>query len=120
MNRKSTLKTLFSYLRPYGVYLAFSLVLALITVGLTLYVPILTGEAVDKIIGAVYPIFGALLIRGLSRHLRYYRKNLYCRSFNRRSAMDYESFQQQADLRHGAGYPPGRFWENIDLALEIS
>ncbi len=51
MNRKSTLKTLFTYLRPYGVYLAFSLVLALITVGLTLYVPILTGEAVDKIIG---------------------------------------------------------------------
>ncbi len=51
MNRKQTLKTVFSYLRPYVGYLILSLVLALITVALTLYVPILTGQAVDEIVG---------------------------------------------------------------------
>ena len=52
MNRKQTLKTVFSYLRPYVGYLILSLVLALITVACTLYVPILTGQAVDEILGA--------------------------------------------------------------------
>lgn len=52
MNRKNTIKTVFSYLRPYWGYLVLSLVLALVTVALTLYVPILTGQAVDEIISA--------------------------------------------------------------------
>lgn len=52
MNRKQTLKTLFFYLRHYWGFLAVSLLLALITVSLTLYVPILTGLAVDEIICA--------------------------------------------------------------------
>ncbi|MBQ1965606.1 MAG: ABC transporter ATP-binding protein [Clostridia bacterium] len=52
MNRNKTLKTVFSYLRPYAVYVIISLLLALITVALTLYVPILTGQAVDEILGA--------------------------------------------------------------------
>lgn len=52
MNRKQTLKTVFSYLRRYWGYLVLSLILALLTVALTLYVPILTGQAVDEIIGA--------------------------------------------------------------------
>ncbi len=52
MNRKETLKTVFSYLRHYWGYLVLSLLLALITVALTLYVPILTGQAIDKIIDA--------------------------------------------------------------------
>ncbi len=51
MNRKKTLKTVFSYLRHYWGYMMLSLILALVTVALTLYVPILTGQAVDKIIG---------------------------------------------------------------------
>lgn len=52
MNRKQTLKTVFSYLRHYWGYLALSLILALLTVALTLYVPILTGQAVDEIVSA--------------------------------------------------------------------
>ncbi len=51
MNRKQTLRTVFSYLRRYWGYFAASLVLALLTVALTLYVPILVGQAVDEIVG---------------------------------------------------------------------
>ncbi|MBO5248755.1 MAG: ABC transporter ATP-binding protein [Clostridia bacterium] len=51
MNRKQTIKTVLSYLRPYWGYLFLSLSLALVTVALTLYVPILTGQAVDQILG---------------------------------------------------------------------
>ncbi len=52
MNRKKTLKTVFSYLHPYVGYVVLSLILSLTTVALTLYVPILTGQAVDEILGA--------------------------------------------------------------------
>ncbi len=52
MSRKETIKTVFSYLRHYWGYLVLSLGLALVTVALTLYVPILTGQAVDEIVGA--------------------------------------------------------------------
>ncbi len=51
MNRKKTLKTVFSYLRPYSGYIVLSLIFSLATVALTLYVPILTGQAVDVILG---------------------------------------------------------------------
>ena len=51
MNRKKTLKNVFSYLRPYLGYVIVSLLLSLFTVALTLYVPILTGQAVDEILG---------------------------------------------------------------------
>ncbi len=50
MTRKQTIKTVFSYLAPYSGYLALSLILSLVTVVLTLYVPILTGRAIDEII----------------------------------------------------------------------
>lgn len=52
MNRTETLKKVFSYLRRYWYYLFGSLLLAALTVALTLYVPILTGDAVDHIIDA--------------------------------------------------------------------
>ena len=52
MNRKQTLKTVFSYLRRYRGFLILSLLLSVVTVALTLYVPILTGQAVDVILGA--------------------------------------------------------------------
>lgn len=46
-----TLKTVFSYIKQYSFYLILSLVFAVITVALTLYIPILTGNAVDLILG---------------------------------------------------------------------
>lgn len=39
-----TLGRILRYIRPYGGLVALSLVLSLLTVGLTLYVPILTGR----------------------------------------------------------------------------
>lgn len=45
-----TLKTVLSYTKKYRIYLIVSLVFAALTVALTLYVPILTGDAIDLII----------------------------------------------------------------------
>ena len=50
-NRQSeTLKKVFRYLGKYRIYLLFTILLAAVTVALTLYVPKLTGAAVDDIV----------------------------------------------------------------------
>ena len=46
----STLKKVFHYMKRYIPLLVFSIVLATITVALTLYFPILTGQAIDLIV----------------------------------------------------------------------
>ena len=46
-----TLKRVLSYIKKYRVSVIFSIVLATVTVALTLYVPVLTGQAVDCILG---------------------------------------------------------------------
>lgn len=51
MTQKETIKKVLHYIRRYRFFLIASLVLALITVVLTFYVPILTGQAVDLIVG---------------------------------------------------------------------
>ena len=51
MTQKETIKKVLHYIRRYRFFLIVSLVRALITVVLTLYVPILTGQAVDLIVG---------------------------------------------------------------------
>lgn len=51
MTQKETIKKVLHYIRRYRFFLIASLVLALITVVVTLYVPILTGQAVDLIVG---------------------------------------------------------------------
>lgn len=48
---KSALKRILSYIRPYMPLLVLSLLFAAVTVILTLYVPILIGDAVDYIVG---------------------------------------------------------------------
>lgn len=58
--RKKTLGTMFSYLRPYRLLLLLSLLLAAATVALTLYIPVLTGNAVDCIIAPGQVDFGSL------------------------------------------------------------
>ncbi len=50
-NNKKTMKRVLKYIRKYTPALVLSLVLAAVTVLLTLYIPILTGNAVDLIIG---------------------------------------------------------------------
>ena len=47
----ATMRRVLRYIRPYLPMLALSLVLALITVALTLYIPILVGRAVDCLLG---------------------------------------------------------------------
>lgn len=51
MSQKETLKKVLRYIRKYGFFLVCSLALAAVTVALTLYVPILVGDAIDQIIG---------------------------------------------------------------------
>lgn len=50
-NQKSTLRKVLRYIRRYWGYLGASIILAAVTVALTLYLPILIGQAVDQIVG---------------------------------------------------------------------
>ncbi|MBE6072679.1 MAG: ABC transporter ATP-binding protein [Clostridium butyricum] len=50
INKKETIKKVLHYLKRYWIYLILSIFLASITVVLTLYVPILTGRAIDLIV----------------------------------------------------------------------
>ena len=56
-----TLRRILRCIRPYRGLAALSLALSVLTVGLTLYVPILTGRGVDAIVGAGQVDFTALL-----------------------------------------------------------
>lgn len=51
-HQKETMKKLFPYLKKYWIFLVASVVLAAVTVVLTLYIPILTGDAIDFIVAA--------------------------------------------------------------------
>jgi len=50
-NQIRTLKKVLRYIKKYGLYVAESLLLALVIVALTLYVPVLTGRAIDLALG---------------------------------------------------------------------
>lgn len=50
--QKEILIQVLRYIRPYRVLVLFSLAAAVVSVALTLYIPVLTGEVVDSIIGA--------------------------------------------------------------------
>lgn len=63
--RNTTLRKIFQYIRAHRVYLVLSILFAAITAVLTLYVPILFGDAIDGIIrkGQVdFPLIGSLLL----------------------------------------------------------
>lgn len=51
MSQKETIHKVLRYIRRYWSYLILSLLLAVVTVALTLYIPILTGNAIDHIVG---------------------------------------------------------------------
>ena len=66
MNNKQVLKRVFSYVGRYKLYLAASLILAVVSVAGTLYVPILIGRAIDCIIGmdgVDFAAISAILLR---------------------------------------------------------
>lgn len=50
-SNKDILKKVLHHIGKYKIFLFFSIVLAAISVILTLYIPILTGQAVDCILG---------------------------------------------------------------------
>lgn len=75
-----TFGTVFRYLKIYRIHFAISLLFTAISVGLTLYVPILVGSAIDHALGAgqvdlsaigriLLKIFSAILITGLLQWL---------------------------------------------------
>ena len=49
--KKGTLKKVLHYIRPYWFLVGLSILLAAVTVAASLYIPILTGDAVDLIVG---------------------------------------------------------------------
>lgn len=49
--KKGTLKKVLRYIRRYSFFVAVSVLLAAVSVAATLYIPILTGDAVDQIVG---------------------------------------------------------------------
>ncbi len=59
-SKKGTLKKVLEHISDYRMILLLSIVLAAVTVALTLYFPILSGRAIDCILGAGAVNFGAL------------------------------------------------------------
>ena len=59
--QKGTLKKVLRYIRPYWPLVAFSILLAAVTVAASLYIPILTGKAVDLILGPGQVDFAGIL-----------------------------------------------------------
>ena len=57
-----TIKRVLKYTKKYNMYIAFSLILAAVTVVLTLYLPILTGDAVDLMLGKSAVKFAELMV----------------------------------------------------------
>ena len=67
-----TIKRVLKYTKKYNMYIAFSLILAAVTVVLTLYLPILTGDAVDLMLGKSAVKFAGLMVilKTLFLHLK--------------------------------------------------
>lgn len=59
--KKSTIQKVLFYVGRYKIHLAFSVILAAVTVAMSLYIPILAGKAIDEIAGAGRVDFGALM-----------------------------------------------------------
>lgn len=51
VNQKETLIKVFKYIKPYSLLMVLTIIMAAVSVALTLYLPILTGNAVDMLIG---------------------------------------------------------------------
>ena len=82
MSQKETIKKVLRYIKKYSFFVICSLVLAVITVALTLYVPILTGNAVDVIAGRFWKSYADPY------------ENCHCHSDYNGGAVDYERVQQ--------------------------
>lgn len=61
-NNKEIIKKVLDYIGKYKIFLLLSIILAAISVALTLYIPILTGNAVDCIFGPGQVDFAGILV----------------------------------------------------------
>ncbi len=61
-NNKEIIKKVLDYIGKYKIFLLLSIILAAISVALTLYIPILTGNAVDCILGLGQVDFAGILV----------------------------------------------------------
>ena len=61
-NNKEIIKKVLDYIGKYRIFLLLSIILAAISVALTLYIPILTGNAVDCILGPEQVDFAGILV----------------------------------------------------------
>ena len=60
--QKEIVKKVLSYIKPHGVLVLFSLAMAVISVVLTLYLPVLTGQVIDHILGPGTVEFAAIFL----------------------------------------------------------
>ncbi len=58
---KGTVKKILFYVGRYKIHLIFSIILAAVSVALSLYIPVLAGKAIDTVAGAGRVDFGALM-----------------------------------------------------------
>lgn len=100
-NNKATMKRVLKYIRKYTPALVLSLLLAGLTVLLTLYIPILTGNAVDLIIGK-----GQVDMPGI---FSIYEKNCHRNDHHSSRPVGHEHLQQLYYLSCDPGYPYGCF-----------
>lgn len=66
VNQRETIKKVLRYVKKYWIFLALSIVMAAVTVVFTLYLPILSGRAIDLILGkgnVNFPAIGKILFR---------------------------------------------------------
>ena len=63
MDNKTIIKKVWNYIKPYRILIAFAFLLTFFSVGLTLYIPILVGDAIDCIVVNMFnrKIFSILL-----------------------------------------------------------
>ncbi len=61
-NNKTIIKKVLDHIGKYKIFLLLSIILAAISVALTLYIPILTGDAVDCIVGPGAVDFAGILV----------------------------------------------------------
>ncbi len=60
MKQKETMRQVLALIRPYSLYLVLSLAFAVLSTALTLYVPILVGDAIDYVVGPQQVDFAAV------------------------------------------------------------
>ena len=107
--QKDTLRKVLRYIRPYWALVGISILLAAVTVAASLYIPILTGGAVDLIVGPGNVDFAGIL-QILLQHRRGHRPGGSV-------PVGDEPDQQPDHLPGGAGHPQRGLPQNPDPAL---